>query len=530
MSPYILRSQAILDHLKQVGWLLLMVGLPFSNVIMSVATIWMGAVVLLEKWLHRQEASSPKGWKNWSLPNDHSVILLFLYACSLVGMIYTEDLSHGRWDLRMKLPLLAWPLIIAWIRPSTAQQRQQIWGAFIVALLLAVFYCFGVYFRLFGREWIDVRQTSVFISHIRFGMMMALATAVAWWYGSKKGTLGFVMIAMIAGTFSAYLIAIQSLTGVLLIAVVLMWNAIFHIRQWTSMAGRRFILAMVVLVPLITACYVLREASIYFDEPPVALNNLPSHSVGGEKYAHNQDYPLSIKGEWVYGCIAQSELNRCWKNRSGIDTREIDPNGYPISAMIIRYLSAKHLPKDSVGIQQLSDGDIKNILSGQPYPEYAHQNGLQKRLEAIFFEIANYRAGGDPSGHSITQRWEYWRAAYHIIGEQPWMGVGTGDTKTAFALAYQEMNSSLDLKWRLRAHNQWLTQWLTFGIGGLAIFIVCLLLAWWKGKWRFPLWSSFLLIVFLSFCTEDTLESQAGVTFFSFFYCWIRAKTKAEQT
>jgi hypothetical protein len=426
------------------------------------------------------------------------------------------------WDLRMKLPLLIWPLIVAWIRPLHPDHKRQVWGVYLIALCVALLICSGVYLRLFGKDWQDVRSTSIFISHIRFGMMLALGVAVAWHYAFDKGWKGRLLILFMALVFMGYLVAIESLTGVLLIALVVIWNMLFHIRQWASMVGRRAALLVVLGVPALTVGYVLREASVYFEEPISPMASLPRYSAGGERYETHLDHPLAIRGEYVFARIAPGELNRVWTKRTGIDAQERLENGYPISATLIRYLTAMHQPKDSTGVMNMSDQDIRNVLSGMTSPQQPFQNGLQRRLEAIFFEFANYKAGGDASGHSITQRLEFWQAAAWIIAEHPWIGVGTGDTKIAFHEAYESLHSSLDAKHRLRAHNQYLTQWLTFGILGLLVWLVVLWAAWTAGKWRFPLWSSFLLIAALSALTEDTLESQAGVTFIAFFYVWIR--------
>jgi O-antigen ligase len=142
---------------------------------------------------------------------------------------------------------------------------------------------------------------------------------------------------------------------------------------------------------------------------------------------------------------------------------------------------------------------------------------LAKRLDKIMFEYANYKAGGTPNGHSVFQRLEFWRAAWFIICGQPLSGVGTGDVKSAFADAYDQIDSKLDPQFRLRAHNQYLTMWLTYGIVGLLAFIYVLFSGWKKPGNKRPLLRIFILISALSFLSEDTLESQAGVMFFVMF-------------
>jgi len=106
-----------------------------------------------------------------------------------------------------------------------------------------------------------------------------------------------------------------------------------------------------------------------------------------------------------------------------------------------------------------------------------------------------------------------------IIQENWLLGVGTGDIKFAFQKKYQENNSKLLPQNRLEAHNTFLTFFITFGIIGLLYFLYFL----YSGV--FQLYASnniigllFLLIMISSFMTEDTLETQMGITIFSFLF------------
>jgi len=80
------------------------------------------------------------------------------------------------------------------------------------------------------------------------------------------------------------------------------------------------------------------------------------------------------------------------------------------------------------------------------------------------------------------------------------------------------MNSPLSKDSRLRAHNQYLSIAVAFGIVGLVWFLITLFYPIFLcGKSKSYLYVSFLLIAIVSFLTEDTLETQAGVTFYAFF-------------
>jgi len=90
---------------------------------------------------------------------------------------------------------------------------------------------------------------------------------------------------------------------------------------------------------------------------------------------------------------------------------------------------------------------------------------------------------------------------------------------------YESMHSKLDLVWRLRCHNQYLAITVAFGFIGLFVFLFYLFYPAivLRKKLHYLYWP-FFLIALLSFITEDTLETQSGVSFFIFFqtlFLWL---------
>jgi O-antigen ligase len=98
--------------------------------------------------------------------------------------------------------------------------------------------------------------------------------------------------------------------------------------------------------------------------------------------------------------------------------------------------------------------------------------------------------------------------------------VGTGDLQMEFDSQYEASQSKLTDQWRLRTHNQYLSIGAAFGILGLMLFMAMLF---WPVilaiRLRDHLYLAFLATAMLSMLSEDTLETQAGVTFFAFFSC-----------
>src|SRR6185503_15468753 len=162
--------------------------------------------------------------------------------------------------------------------------------------------------------------------------------------------------------------------------------------------------------------------------------------------------------------------------------------------------------------------EISAIEKGIPNVNYMGLFNPTARLKVIAWEFNKYLHGGNPSGHSVVQRLEFWKAAKDIIKDNLLIGVGTGDVEVAFSAQYQKMNSPLTAEWRLRSHNQFLAIGTAFGIIGLIWFLVSILYPLFLKRFRSDyFYIVFFIIAFLSMLTEDTLESQAGVTFFAFF-------------
>jgi hypothetical protein len=196
-----------------------------------------------------------------------------------------------------------------------------------------------------------------------------------------------------------------------------------------------------------------------------------------------------------------------------------DKRGGQLYGTLARYLTSKGLRKDSVAVMSLSEQEVRSIEHGITSVRSGQRSQLRERIAEVMFEMDRYRAYGDANGHSVTMRFEFLKAGWAIAKDNWVTGVGTGDTRPAFADQYERMRSSLLPEWRLRAHNEYLTLLISFGAFGLlwAVF------SWWwpawaVGAWRDPLFIAWAILFGLSCLTDDTVETQAGATFFALYY------------
>jgi hypothetical protein len=212
------------------------------------------------------------------------------------------------------------------------------------------------------------------------------------------------------------------------------------------------------------------------------------------------------------------EVEEAWNQRSSIKFKDKDLKGNVLWSTLIRFLASKGLNKDAAAVNSLTVEDVSAVERGVPNVDYKDISSLKGRIREIMWEIDLYKKTGDANGHSLTQRFEYWKTACIIINENLLLGVGTGDVPNAFNEAYIQSNSSLFQEWRLRAHNQYLSITVGMGMIGLLWFLITLFYPMFKLGMQFNyLYMTFFIISLVSFFTEDTLETQAGVTFFAFF-------------
>jgi O-antigen ligase len=127
------------------------------------------------------------------------------------------------------------------------------------------------------------------------------------------------------------------------------------------------------------------------------------------------------------------------------------------------------------------------------------------------------------------QRIEYSKASLELIKENFWIGVGTGDIEDALIAQYKKMESGLKTEYMFHAHNQFFAIFITFGIFGLIWFIFALLYPpYFKDAFSDYFFLTFFLIIIWSMLSDDTLETQAGVTLFAFFYSLLLFGKKKE--
>ncbi len=446
------------------------------------------------------------------LSNRTALVLSSFYLLHIIGLLWTSDFRPAGNDLRVKLPILLFPLFLASGPSLSKKQVFLILEVFAGAVTISVLTGFAVYLGIIKREVHDIRDISLFVSHIRLSLMICIAAVfhLTRFSGDTGAWKIYRMMSIASGLF--FLALTGSMTGMAILAVLIVILGIKATLK-LQVVPKALILGSITVIMIFAAAVVFKEVKTFYYFEDERTDELDTHTIHGHAYTHYLDNDDREEGRRVYLYISWEELEDGWVNRSGIDFHGKDRKGQELKYTLVRYMTAVGLRKDKEGLDKLSDEDIKNVEAGITNPLYKNF-GIRARIHQVLWELDHYIRGNDPSGHSVSMRLEFWKNGLAVVEDSPLTGVGTGDVKMALNEKYEARHSSLQERWRLRPHNQYLTFTVTFGLIGLTWFLAVLLYPLLND--RSVLYGAFFTTVVLSMLTEDTIETQQGVTLYAF--------------
>lgn len=520
----------ILDVLQWMGFAIVLAALSFSNFFISFGSFWLVGVWLLNLLnAHFTDRTAGNYFRVFTSEPLYFVPMA-IYMLSVVGLLWSSDFGFGMWDLRMKLPLLFMPFLIATLRPMSARALEWLFRLFIASLVVATLCCLWVYFGFSSKRILNIRDISIFISHIRFSMLLVFGAAIIMVRWMRRG-VGVVIGTLVILLFVYFLWIIESVTGFTLLGALVFLYTLYVSSKLKDRWMKVGVPAVMIGLAVMSTMFVVHRYQRYFDAEEIPESSLDASTPRGEKYTHYLENKQLENGHYIMRFIAWNELKAAWDERSEIPFDSTDYKGNEVKWTLIRYITSLGKKKDLDAVEALSNDDIDQIERGIPSAFYGKKSGIDKRLDKIFFELDNYRNGGSPNGHSVFQRLEFWKTGSHIWKEHPWFGVGTGDLKSAFKERYMIDQTGLSEKNRLRAHNQYLTYFVGLGVFGGILFVVFFFYPVTRKFWRNSLvYMAFFVICLLSFITEDTLETQVGVTFYAFFHSFLVRYTSIQKS
>ncbi len=454
--------------------------------------------------------------------NKPALIISSIYLISVLGLIHTSNFDFAFADLRRKLPLFFIPFCIAGFSTITKKELHFLLKIFILGVLISTLWSFFVYLGGLNITIIDKRELSRFYSHIRLGLSIALAIFFCFYlliqYQSiKTKFLWLTVLCWLIATlfiFSLFTGLVVFVITALFLLVVISVNNKSHTIRFSAIT--------ITFVGIISGTLYISSSIKEFKNSisTKTLEDIP-YTKEGNPYQQNKDFKesaLQENGYFIDKHISWVEIEGAWNQRSSINFNTLDLKGQQLKHTLIRFVTSKGQRKDKEAIEQLSQKEVEAIENGISNYKYLEMNSINKRIHQILWEYNAYANKHDVNGHSVLMRWMYWETALKIVKNNLFIGVGTGDIQDAFNEQYKKDNSILTEQYRLRTHNQYLTYAVSLGLFGFCWFLGCFLFPFLKKTgYKNYLYLAFFSIAFLSMLSEDTLEVQAGISFFAFF-------------
>ncbi len=497
------------------GLLLFAIGLPTSVFLMSVSQF-----IIYINWILEGDFRT-----KWQRIKSNKWICFFS-TIFWVHFIWTffpqpQDYNYALNDLRIKLPLLLFPFFVGSASPITSKNIKNILFVFVATVAIVSIIGIVRYILKDSLNIIDYRHFVPFISHIRFSLMIVFSIfiMVYFYLNETHNRYRFIfMLLVVFFIFSIFILRVH--TGIMLLIILIILYLLYYLFFVSKNPIRWVLLPAIVLL----FSYFFYEASNIYKEflfayeakaPSVILtneNHKPYYFIEESKDVEN--------GQRVYFFMVEEEMVNEWNKRSNFKYYGYDLKGNKIKYTLIRYLTSKGLTKDSAGISKLTNEDIKAIEKGIANYIYLKDFSFYAYIYSFVWDFYNYAKLGKVNGSSLFQRIEYQKTALKIIKHHFWLGVGTGNVQKAFNEAYSQIKTNLKDNYRHRAHNQYLTFLLTFGIFGFWLVMLAFVLTYFKQPFHSLklIKITFITICLISFLTEDTLETQAGVSFVIYFY------------
>ncbi len=510
--------------------ILLSITLSFSVYTSSLFMILL-AINWVLTWNFKQK------WKGFK-DNRALQVFLLLYGLHILGLLWSEDLRYGLTDVKIKLPLLLFPVVVATSVPLSRWQITRILLFFTLGVFVATMASLLKFLGWLPGEFQDYRDLSLFMSHIRFSLMIVLALMISAYFlfiqrnSFSRLEQGFFLLALL--WFPVFLGLLKSLSGLVivgLLAFFILLRLVFEIRDRVI---RFMVFVPVIMIPLLSILYLGSAINRFYTIDPLIVEELDRHTVEGNDYLHYPENGEVENGHYIWIHICDLELEREWSNLSELDYWGRTTNGNSVRTTLIRYLSSRGLRKDAAGLKQLSEKEIRAIEGGTANHIYLDRFKLYPRIYELIWEIDRYKLGNTPNRKSVVQRYLYLEAGWQIAREHLWIGVGNGDVWKEFKKYYDSVQSPLEARWRRKAHNQFLSFMISFGIPGLLICLLALIAPpFLGGRQASFLAMGFLILILLSMLSEDTLDTATGTAFTGYFYAlfmfgpdfpWLRKK------
>lgn len=191
------------------------------------------------------------------IKNKLAVLFVLLYLIHVLGLIYTNNMASGLFDIQVKLSLVIFPLIFA-SRPLTKVELSRVFYAFTIGLVYASIYMISravsLYFienevAFFYQEFSALLHTSYMSMYMNLAIVWLLITLFK---SENEQPFSKISSSFLILFFSFIIILLASKSGILTLALifigVLLYLILFRKKYLIGVLGIVFIASSLVLI------------------------------------------------------------------------------------------------------------------------------------------------------------------------------------------------------------------------------------------------------------------------------------------
>ncbi len=163
------------------------------------------------------------------------------------------------------------------------------------------------------------------------------------------------------------------------------------------------------------------------------------------------------------------------------------------------------------------------LLMLAPVAAFWSVPSFRLRVEVSLWDWQQYQQSeADLSDNSLSLRLLAWQAAWGLVQEHPWLGVGLEDVGAEMLHQYEAQGLNNRAGQLLtNPHNQYLKQWAGAGLPGILVLLLALgQPVWSQRKALTPPVVAFAATMAVALLFESLLERQIGMSFFVLFSLW----------
>jgi len=283
-------------------------------------------------------------WKKFA-PNRALQLFLIIFALQLLGLLWSDNLDYGLNLVKIKIPLLALPVIIATSRSLDMQQVRRILLLFSLAVFVATM---ASVFKLSGRFQGSVsgyRDLSLFTKHIWFSLLLVMSLLISFYFlilQRRQVSVAERIYHLVQLVWlPVFLILLKSLTGIIVavsLGFLILLRLVFEIRDPVY---RFMLLVAVLMIPLFSYLYLSHAVEKFYTVEALVPEDLEPLTIEGNPYEHHPDNREIENGHYVWIYVCDTELEREWNQVSDIDFHGRTHSGASLRTTLIRFLASK---------------------------------------------------------------------------------------------------------------------------------------------------------------------------------------------